>query len=136
MHVTIFAGGRCALLGYEGMNIHYLSSDRVRQLNRIADFVSKEELPILPVDVVQCLMVPRVTAEKVLRSVTFLNPTIGTQKAQEFILRGVPEGISHAEFLIPAEEPVKVPLQWENGVCKVTLPPIGPWNIGWLKIGN
>lgn len=130
------AGGRCALLGYEGMNIHYLSSDRVRQLNRIADFIAKEELPILPVDVVQSLMVPRVTAEKVLRSVTFLNPTIGTQKAQEFILRGVPEGISHAEFLIPAEEPVTVPLQWENGVCKVTLPPIGPWNIGWLKIGN
>ena len=87
------SGGRCALLGYEGMNIHYLSSDRVRQLNRIADFVAKEELPVLPVDVVQSLMVPRVTAEKVLRSVTFLNPTIGIQKAQEFILRAAGEGI-------------------------------------------
>lgn len=129
-------GGRCALLGYEGMNIHYLSSDRVRQLNRIADFVAKEQLPVLPVDAVQCLTVPRVTAEKVLRSVTFLNPTIGIQKEQEFILRGVPEEISTVEFLVPAEKAVLLPLHREKGVCKVTLPPLGPWDIGWLKIGN
>ena len=129
-------GGRCALLGYEGMNIHYLSSDRVRQLNRIADFVSGEQLPVLPVDAVQCLTVPRVTAEKVLRSVTFLNPTIGIQKEQEFILRGVPGEISTVEFLVPAEKAVLLPLHREKGVCKVTLPPLGPWDIGWLKIGN
>ncbi|MBR2425634.1 MAG: hypothetical protein IKB16_02720, partial [Lentisphaeria bacterium] len=74
--------------------------------------------------------------EKALRSVMFLNPTIGIQKAHEFILRGVPQGTTEAEFLIPAEKAVSVPLRWEEGGCKVTLPPLGPWNAGWLKIGG
>ncbi len=128
------AGGRCALLGYEGLCIHYISSDRVRQLNRIADWVSKETLPVLPEEPVQCIIVPRVTGKGHLKSLLFLNPTIGKQGKKSFQLRGVPENVTEAEFLIPADSPVKVTLLHDNGSCRFTLPPLGAWETGWLKI--
>lgn len=128
------SGSRCALLGYEGLCIHYISSDRVRQLNRIADWVSKETLPVLPEEPAQCIIVPRVTEKNLLRSVLFLNPTIGSQKEKVFLLRGVPESVTAGEFCIPGEAPVKVGFLHENGFCKISLPALSAWNTGWLKI--
>ena len=128
------SGARCALLGHEGLNLAYTSSSRIRQINRIADWVSKESLPVLPVEPLQVLYVPRITGEGALRSVTVLNPTIGIQREHEIILRGVPEGVTEAEFIIPSENGVKVPLFREKGICRGTLPSLAPWGIGWLKI--
>lgn len=127
------AGGRCALLGFDGFNIHSVSSDRVRQLNRAADWVAKGTLPLVPVEPVQCAFVPRITEEGELRSVVVLNPTIGKQRAFEVILRGVPEN-AEAQFQIPGESWVKVPLTRKGIECKALLPPLGGWEIGWLKI--
>jgi hypothetical protein len=106
----------------------------VRQLNRIADWVSKETLPVLPEEPVQCIIVPRVTEKGHLKSLLFLNPTIGKQGEKSFQLRGVPENVTEAEFMIPAGSPVKVTLLHVNGSCRFTLPPLGAWETGWLKI--
>ncbi len=63
-----------------------------------------------------------------------LNVTIGRQKPFELCLRGVPDGVSEAEWLVPAQEPVKIPLYRVSGYWRAPLPEIGPWDIGWLKI--
>ena len=131
---TVPGGGRCALLGYEGFDIHSISSDRARQLNRVADWVSGETLPVFPEQPVQCLLVPRITEDGTLRSVTVLNPTIGNQRAFEVMLRGVPQNIAEAEFLIPGEGRIRIPLCHSSKGCKAILPSLAPWGIGWLKI--
>lgn len=131
---TAPAGGRCALLGYEGSDIHYVSTDRVRQLNRIADHISGNTLPVLPAEPVQCFFAPRITGDGTLRSVTVLNPTIGRQRPFEVLLRGVPEDVTEGEFLIPAEESCKVPFERSGGLCKAVLPALGAWDLGWLRI--
>ena len=106
----------------------------MRQLNRIADWVAKERLPVLPAEPLQCIIVPRVTEKGELRSVLFLNPTIGSLKEKAFLLRGVPESVTAGEFCIPGEAPVKVEFAHEKGSCKVSLPALSAWNTGWLKI--
>lgn len=131
---TAPAGGRCALLGYEGFNIHYVSSDRVRQLNRIADWVSGNRLPVRSAEPVQCMFVPAVTADDELRSVTILNPTIGNQRSFEVILRGVPADSKEFFWCVPTETPVKLEFVRHAVECRVRVPEIAPWGIGWLKI--
>lgn len=125
---------RCALLGHEGLLMQYTSSNRVKQLSAIADWVSGGSLPVLTAEPCQMLLVPRITEENILRSVTVINTTIGTQKACKLLLRGVPETVNEAEFIIPSEKRVICPLSREKGFCSVTLPTLEPWAIGWLKI--
>ena len=127
-------GTRIGLLGFEGFSNHYISSSRVQMLYQVMDWAGKGELPVLPTEPVQMLLVPGVTSDGTLRSVTCLNPTIGTQRPFEVILRHVPENVTEGEFLIPASPAVKVPLRFENGVCKALLPELPAWGIGWLKI--
>ena len=135
MIFTTPAGGRCGLVGYEGFNIHYTSSDRVRMLNRIADWISGETLPVRTAEPAQLVLMPAVTAEKELRSVTILNPTIGIQKRYEIILRGVPADCKEMYWCVPAETPVKVEFVRKDNECHVIMPEITAWNVGWLKIG-
>ena len=135
MIFTTPTGGRCGLVGYEGFNIHYTSSDRVRMLNRIADWISGETLPVRTVEPAQLVLMPAVTAEKELRSVTILNPTIGIQKRYEIILRGVPADCKEMYWYVPAETPVKVEFVRKDNECHVIMPEITAWNVGWLKIG-
>lgn len=131
---TTPAGGRCALLGYEGFHIHYISSDRVRMLNRIADWISDNKLPARSAEPAQIVFVPAVTGEQELRSVTVVNPTIGIQKRFEVILRGVPADRKEFYWCVPAAEPVPLPFVRNGEECHVVLPEILPWGIGWLKI--
>ncbi|MBR2373397.1 MAG: hypothetical protein IKA87_04125 [Lentisphaeria bacterium] len=131
---TAPGGGRCALLGYNGFDIHYVSSDRVRMLNRVADWISGGRLPVMPVEPVQCMFVPAVAENETLRSVTVLNPTIGHQKPFEVILRGVPESCKEIYWCVPAADPVKLDFSMKGNECRLTLPGISPWDIGWLKI--
>ncbi|MBQ9338688.1 MAG: hypothetical protein IJS14_15475 [Lentisphaeria bacterium] len=127
-------GTRAALIGYAGFDAKYLSLARVRFLSRLADWVSHEKLPAFPVDPAQVTVVPRIAPDGTLRSVTVLNVTIGRQKPFELRLRNVPDGVSEAEWLVPAQEPVKIPLYRVSGYWRAPLPEIGPWDIGWLKI--
>ena len=127
-------GARCALLGYEGFHVHYISSARVCFLNRVADWVSGNTFPIRSSEPVQCMFVPRVTDDGILRSSVILNPTIGWQKPFEVILRNVPAGVDSAEWCVPSESPVKISVIRSGNECRVTIPMIAPWGIGWLKI--
>lgn len=127
-------GNWIAFVGNDGFNTTFASSSRVRFLNRLADYVSGRKLPCLALEPVQCLIVPMVTEEGVLRSVTILNVTIGVGKPFELLLRGVPESVTEAEWCVPSEKPVKLPLTKAAGACKVTIPAVAPWGIGWLKV--
>lgn len=100
----------------------------------MADWVSGGTLPVFPAHPVQCLLIPRITEDGILHSVTALNPTIGNQSAFEVMLRGVPQNISEAEFLIPGEGRIRVSLRHSRKGCKAILPALAPWGIGWLKI--
>ena len=127
-------GNRIAFIGNDGFNTTYASSSRVRFLNRLADCVSGGKLPCLAAEPVQCLLVPMITAKGVLRSVTVLNVTIGVGKPFELLLRGVPENVTQAQWCVPAEKSVKLPLTKTREGVKVTIPAISPWGIGWLKV--
>lgn len=131
---TAPAGGRCALFGYERLTIEYLSTARVRQLNQAADWVSHETLPVRAAEPAQLLFVPRTAADGVLRSITVVNPTIGIQRPCTLLLRHVPAGVTEAEFFIPGEEAVKLPLCREGNICRITLPSLPGWAIGWVRI--
>lgn len=127
-------GTRVACIGNDGFNTRYISSTRVRFLNRIADWVSHDSLPAVASDPVQCLLIPRITREGELRSITVLNVTIGCQKPFTIELRNIPDGISHAEWLVPSEKPVPIEIKKDGQNGKITLPEIAPWGIGWVKI--
>ena len=133
---TTPGGGRCALLGYNGFSIHNVSSDRVRMINRVTDWISGGRLPTVPVKPVQCMFVPAVAESGELKSVTVLNPTIGWQKPFKIKLRSVPENCKEIFWCVPAETPVKLEFTAEENEYRITLPEIAPWGIGWIKITN
>ena len=85
-------------------------------------------------DPVQCLLIPRITGEGELRSLMILNTTIDRQKPFTVELRNIPDGISHAEWLVPSEKPVLLEIKRDGRSAAVTLPEIAPWGIGWVKI--
>ncbi|MBP5640714.1 MAG: hypothetical protein J6X55_14635 [Victivallales bacterium] len=127
-------GTRMALLGNDGFNVHTCTSARIRFLYRLVDWVSHGSLPILPMEPIQCLLVPNVTEQRILRSVTALNVTIGYQQPVELMLHGVPAEASVAEWNVPSMAPVLLPLRHSGDDAYITLPQLSPWEIGWLKI--
>lgn len=126
-------GSRVAMLGYDGFNTFYISSSRARFLNRVADWVAHGRLAALTDEPVQCFIVPRLTADGMLKSVVVLNASIGQRKPFDLRLRSIPAN-AEVEWLVPAETPQKLELKSADGELYVTLPEISPWDIGWLKI--
>ena len=127
-------GSRAAMFGYDGFNTTYLSSSRVRFLNRVADWCAHEKLPAMAKEPVQCLIVPRVTADGLLRSVCIVNVTIGRQKPFAVRLRTVPPQVSEMEWQVPSEQVVKLGVMHDGPEAEVVIPAINAWGIGWLKI--
>ena len=127
-------GTRVACIGNDGYNTRFISSTRVRFLGRIADWVSHGVLPVIPADPVQCLLIPRITEQGILRSVTILNTTIGWQKSFALEIRNIPEGVRTAEWIIPSEAPVPLEMARSGRNGTITIPRIAPWGIGWVKI--
>ena len=127
-------GSRAALLGYDGFNTKYISTSRVRFLNRVADWCAHDRMPVMAVDPVQCILVPRITPDGSLRSVCIVNATIGQQKPFELRLRNVPEKMTEAEWQVPSEQPVKLTVRRNGAKAEVTIPGLAAWDIGWLKI--
>ena len=120
---------RVALIGYAGFYTKYISSSRAILLNRIADWVSGENLSALPLEAVQAMIVPRVTAENTLRSVTVLNTTIGDSSPFKLLLRGVPEN-ARLYWYTPNRPPQE--LTCECGT--VTIPALSAWSIGFVAV--
>lgn len=127
-------GTRAAMIGYGGFDTTFISTSRVRFLNRVADWCAHEKLPAMTKDPVQCLLVPRVTPEGILRSVCITNVTIGRQKPFVLRLRTIPEEVREAEWQVPSEVPVKLSVRHNGPEAEVIIPEIAAWNIGWLKI--
>lgn len=127
-------GSRIAALGYSGFYTRYISSARVRFLMRIADWVTHGTLPAVPEEPAQLLLVPRVTADGKLRSVTVLNTVIGPQKPFVLRLRGVADGVTGAEWCVPSHAPLRVELRRTGNEVLVSLPEIAAWDTGWVKL--
>ncbi len=126
------AGGRIAAFGFAGFGAE-VSAARRRQLLLAADWVAQNRLPVFVETASQAVVVPRVTLAGDLRSVTVLNASIDAQQPVTLRLRGCPEGLERMEWLMPKEKPVTVAVRWEAKDALVTLPAVGPWQIGWLR---
>ena len=102
-------------------------------LNRIADWVSHETLPAMPLEANRCLIVPRITKDKMLRTVTILNTTIGTHAPLKIQLRGVPEN-ARISWCAPQKAAITLDLETIGDAVTVTIPEIGAWDAGYLAI--
>ncbi len=124
-------GGRIAAFGFDGFGAE-LSAARRRQLLLAADWVAQNRLPVLVETVSQAAVIPRVTMAGDLRSVTVLNASLDAQPPVTLRLRGFREGLETTEWITSKERPVTLAVRWENKDALVTLPAIGPWQLGWL----
>ena len=124
---------RCAIVGYAGFHTQFLASSRIVMLNRIADWLSHETLPAMPLEANRCLIVPRITREKTLRTVTVLNTTIGTHAPLKLRLRGVPAE-AKISWCAPQKAAVTLDQETIGDAVTVTIPEINAWDIGYLAI--
>ena len=122
---------RCAIIGYDGFHTQYLSSSRIIMLNRIADWVSRETLPAMPLEANRCLIVPRVGKDGALHTVTVLNTTIDTHAPVKLQLRGVPSG-AKITWHTPQKMPLELEYEVTGNAVTVTIAELEAWNIGYL----
>jgi len=127
-------GGRAAVCGCNGFNGKASSSNRIRQLHRAADWAAGGKMPVVLEDAAQCVLVPRVTKDGVLRSVMALNTTIDRQQPVRLRLRGVAPACTSAQWHALGEKPVSLPVDRHGADAFVRLPVLAPWNAGWLKL--
>jgi hypothetical protein len=126
-------GGRVAAFGFAGFSAG-MSEARRRQLQRAADWVAFNRLPVLLEGPAQAVAVPRVTQAGDLRSVAVLNVSIDTQLPLALRLRGCPAGVTGVAWLTPEGKPVTLAVRWEAKDACVTLPAVGPWRLGWICV--
>ena len=129
-------GGRFAVLGCGGFALADASSDQLRQLHRLADYVSCGKLPVVFDDPVRVVAVPRVEREGSLRSLFVLNVSIDDQRPARVRLRGVPGSVKRARWIGPDGERRDVELRREGSDSFATLPSIEPWKCGWLEFSS
>lgn len=127
-------GTRAAFIGYDGFQTMFVSSSRAEFLTRIADWVSHGKLPVRAKEAVQCLFIPRVTPDGVLKSVAVFNTVIGVQEPFQITLRNIPENTLQVEWFVPGKQPVVLPLKREGKNAVVTIPEMSGWDCGWVKL--
>ena len=127
-------GGRAAVFGCNGFDGTAISSNRIRQIHRAADWASGGKMPVVVEGAAQCALVARVTKEGALRSVMALNTTIDRQQPVRVRLRGVNPARTSAEWHALGEKPLSLPVDRDGADALVTLPVLAPWNAGWLKL--
>ena len=128
------SGGRIAAFGCDGLSVSYVSRNRIRQLLRAADWITRGTLPALAESATQCMIVPRVTKSGELRSVAVLNTVIDRQVPFELRLRGCPEKLRTAKWIAIGERPLDIVVRHEEEDAFVTVPVIAAWNMGWLRL--
>ena len=126
-------GSRIALIGYAGFHTAFAASSRVMLINRIVDYISGNKLPVLALEAVQCLLVPRITADGSVRTVTVLNTTISKHRPFRMMVRNVPEN-SGVEWHVPGKKAVTPEVQRHGDDIVFPIPEIEPWNAGFVKI--
>ena len=126
-------GTSVAILGHTGFNFEFISSSRVQFLYNLVDAMTGNRLPALPMEPVQCMIVPRITDSGELRSVTIMNTVIGEQRTFEIRLRGVPADTRAIKWCVPAAPEQTVVFRKDHNDIIATIPEIDGWNIGFLK---
>ncbi|MDD4872057.1 MAG: hypothetical protein PHR77_15985 [Kiritimatiellae bacterium] len=126
---TTPAEGRVACVSYNAA----VSAAQRNEFLQAADWVARGRLPVVIETMAQMMVVSRVDKEGTLRSVTVLNASIGTQKPVTLRLRGCRGTMKTMAWMLPKEKPVILPVCWDALDALVTLPAIGPWQIGWIR---
>ncbi len=125
-------GGRIAVV--PSYNASISNAERINLL-RIADWISNNQLPVIMETMAQAVVVPRITKEGQLRSVTLLNCSISEQPETQLRLRGCDTEKKQIFVWKKAGQPdITLPPQYEGSDVIIRIPPLEGWNIGWLAI--
>ncbi len=126
-----------ALCGCGGLRGGSLSSGRILQLGRIADWVSGGRLPALIETGAVVSIMPRVDDDGKLASVVICNTRIDDLNGCKVRLRNVPDG-AKLIWRLPGEEDVVLPAQSDESSpdIVVTLPTVAPWRTGYIYVNN
>ncbi len=116
-------------------DVRKLSTGDISRLRAEADARSGGRIPALAEDPTVGLIVPRVDAGGILRTVMILNARIEPQKPVRLRLRNVAEGATSAIWRAFGEEPARLPLLRSGTGTALELPRLGAWNAGWLEFG-
>ncbi len=112
-----------------------LNNTERRHLLRIADWASKGQMPVMMDLPALGTVVPRVTPDGTLRSVTYLNCTISEQDNVTLRLRNCPRAAqTKATWKMADRKDIPLKTKWENNELHVTLPPVPGWHIGWIAL--
>ena len=116
-------------------NISQMSISKLLGLRRSFDKRSGGTLPVLVETPSVGLVLPRVAADGVLRSVALVNARIDTQKPLRLRLRGVPPDVKSATWRAFHGKPAALTVErLDGGDAAVTIPAIAAWNCGWLAL--
>jgi hypothetical protein len=125
-------GGRLAVLGFNGFETN-VSSARRQQVLSLADWVSRRRLPVILETSAQVALVARVTESGALRSVLLMNLTIDHTPPLSLKLRNL-DGTNITLNHPPGRLETSLVAQKTGDEWHVELPPMGPWNLAYLKI--
>ena len=126
-------GGRVGVLGYNGFQ-NLISSAKRMQLLKMADWVSKGQLPAILETNAQVVVCPRLSKTNgALKCVTLLNASIG--ETQPLLLR-LRHTQSDSATLFSAEGTWEIGLKTyrENSDLIVDVPSISPWGIIFITL--
>ena len=130
-------GKVCGMLADEDLSIKIeeMSSSKLLELRRRLDERSGGQMPVIVETPSVGLVLPRVTADGVLRSVAFVNARIDTQKPVRLRLRGVSPDVKLATWRAFHEKPAALTVErLDDGDAAVTIPAIAAWDCGWLAL--
>lgn len=100
--------------------------------SQMADQVAGGRLPVVLEDPVVGFVMPRTTASGELKTVAFVNTSIGRTEPTRLKLRGVPQAAKTARWWALDARPVELPLARSGAEARVVLPPVEGWSAGWL----
>ncbi len=129
---------RYAVCGCGGFRGGSLSSGRILQLGRIADWVSGGKLPALIETSAVVSIMPRVKdADGGLASVVICNTRIDDLKGCKVRLRNVPVG-AVLSWRVPGEKETVLSAEKSASSSEVivTLPTVAPWKTGYISISR
>ena len=126
----------CGELDMKGVDATAISSPKLMKLYERADKASNGTLAAIPLDPVQGWVLPRTFGDGTLRSVTFVNTTIDRSEPFRLKLRGVPSSVDRATWRALGGDCPECPVLRQDGIVSVEVPAVGPWNGGWLQIGE
>lgn len=116
--------------------IEEMSSSKLLEFRRHLDERSGGQTPVMVETPTVGLVIPRVAADGILRSVALVNARIDRQKSVRLLLRGVPPDVKSATWRAFHEKSETLPVErLDGGDAAVTIPPLSAWNCGWLAIG-